>query len=120
MTWHTTDDPADYLAQTGAFLRTRATENTLLLTVAGTLRDAGRSAFGSAEPLFGWWQQADGTVRRRGYAAAVTAAVSRAVLDAGANEVVLYTDLSNPTSTAVYQRLGYQPVEDRITLSFVS
>jgi RimJ/RimL family protein N-acetyltransferase len=32
--------------------------------------------------------------------------------------VVLYTDLANPTSNAVYQRLGYRPVEDRVVLSF--
>jgi hypothetical protein len=57
-------------------------------------------------------------LRRRGYAGAVTAAVSRAALDAGARIVVLYTDLANPTSNALYQRLGYRPVEDRVVLSF--
>jgi predicted GNAT family acetyltransferase len=31
---------------------------------------------------------------------------------------VLYTDLANPTSNALYQRLGYRPVEDRIVLSY--
>ena len=39
-------------------------------------------------------------------------------LDAGATDVVLYTDLANPTSNALYQRLGYRPVEDRLVLSF--
>jgi predicted GNAT family acetyltransferase len=29
---------------------------------------------------------------------------------------VLYTDVSNPTSNALYQRLGYRPVEDRVLL----
>ena len=57
-------------------------------------------------------------LRRRGYAGAVTAAVSQAALDAGAGEVLLFTDLANPTSNALYQRLGYHPVEDRIILSF--
>ena len=33
-------------------------------------------------------------------------------------EVVLYTDLANPTSNALYERLGYRPVEDRTELSF--
>jgi predicted GNAT family acetyltransferase len=56
--------------------------------------------------------------RRRGYAGAVTAAASQAALDAGASEVVLFTDLANPTSNALYQRLGYAPVEDRVILSF--
>lgn len=56
--------------------------------------------------------------RRHGYAAAATAAVSQAALDAGATEVVLFTDLANPTSNALYQRLGYRPVEDHVLLSF--
>jgi GNAT superfamily N-acetyltransferase len=58
--------------------------------------------------------------RRRGFASAVTAAVSRAALDAGAAEVLLFTDLANPTSNALYQRLGYHPVADRIVLIFES
>lgn len=57
-------------------------------------------------------------LRGRGYAGAVTATVSRAALDAGTAEIVLYTDLANPTSNALYQRIGYRPVEDRIMLSF--
>jgi GNAT superfamily N-acetyltransferase len=57
-------------------------------------------------------------LRQRGYAGAVTAAVSQAALDAGAREVVLYTDLANPTSNALYQRLGYHPLEDRVVMSF--
>jgi RimJ/RimL family protein N-acetyltransferase len=56
--------------------------------------------------------------RRRGYAGAVTAAVTQAALDAGAGEVLLFTDLANPTSNALYQRLGYHPVEDRVIVSF--
>jgi predicted GNAT family acetyltransferase len=59
-------------------------------------------------------------LRRRGYAGAVTAAVSRAALDAGADEVLLFTDLANPTSNSLYQRLGFQPVEDRVLMSFAS
>lgn len=46
-------------------------------------------------------------LRGRGYAGAVTAAVSQAALDAGATDVVLYADPGNPTSNALYQRLGY-------------
>ncbi|WP_149257217.1 GNAT family N-acetyltransferase [Actinomadura sp. K4S16] len=56
--------------------------------------------------------------RRRGYGAAVTAAVTRAAQEAGAAEVVLFTDLANPTSNGVYRRLGYRPVEDRVVLAF--
>jgi RimJ/RimL family protein N-acetyltransferase len=54
--------------------------------------------------------------RRHGYAAGVTTAISRAALAAGASRVVLFTDLANPTSNALYQRLGYRPVEDRVLL----
>jgi len=57
-------------------------------------------------------------LRRMGYAGAVTAAVSQAAVDAGAHEVLLFTDLANPTSNGVYQRLGFEPVEDRVTLLF--
>lgn len=57
-------------------------------------------------------------LRGRGYAAGATVAVTQAALGAGATEIVLYTDLANPTSNALYQRLGYHPVEDRIVLSF--
>ncbi|MFE0798622.1 GNAT family N-acetyltransferase [Streptomyces sp. NPDC058812] len=51
-------------------------------------------------------------LRGRGYAAAVTAEVSRAALTSGATEVVLYTNAANPTSNALYQRLGFRRVTD--------
>jgi RimJ/RimL family protein N-acetyltransferase len=54
--------------------------------------------------------------RGRGYAGAATAAVSRALLEAGAAQVLLFTDLANPTSNALYQRIGYRPVGDRLRL----
>ncbi|GAA4597135.1 RimJ/RimL family protein N-acetyltransferase [Actinoplanes octamycinicus] len=57
-------------------------------------------------------------LRRRGYAGGATTAATRAALDAGAGQVVLYTDLANPTSNALYQRLGYRPVEDRAVVRF--
>lgn len=53
-----------------------------------------------------------------GFAAAVTTAVTRAALAAGAAGVVLFTDLSNPTSNDLYQRLGYQPLADHAELAF--
>jgi len=58
--------------------------------------------------------------RRRGYGAAVTAAVTRAAQAAGATDVVLFTDLANPTSNGIYQRLGYRPVEDRVLLELTA
>jgi RimJ/RimL family protein N-acetyltransferase len=59
-------------------------------------------------------------LRRRGYGGAITAAVTQAALTAGAAEVVLFTDVANPTSNALYQRLGYRPIEDRVLLALAS
>lgn len=56
--------------------------------------------------------------RGRGYAAGVTTAVTQAVLGRGAGEVLLFTDLANPVSNRLYQRLGYRPVSDRTRLRF--
>lgn len=50
--------------------------------------------------------------RGKGYAAAVVAAVTRGLLDAGHDFAFLYTDLANPTSNALYRRLGYRHVAD--------
>jgi len=49
--------------------------------------------------------------RGHGYGSAVTAMATRDILDDGAIPV-LFTDLANPTSNAIYQRLGYRPVGD--------
>lgn len=51
-------------------------------------------------------------LRGNGYASAVTAALSQHLLDTGYRYCFLYTDLSNPTSNSIYQRIGYQPVAD--------
>jgi RimJ/RimL family protein N-acetyltransferase len=57
-------------------------------------------------------------LRGRGYAGAATAAVSRAAREAGAQEVLLFTDLANPTSNGLYLRLGYRPVADFAVYGF--
>ncbi|MFE9171032.1 GNAT family N-acetyltransferase [Streptomyces kebangsaanensis] len=57
-------------------------------------------------------------LRGRGYAGAVTAEVSRAALESGAREVLLFTDLANPTSNGLYQRIGYRPVSDFAVYDF--
>ncbi|WP_407288557.1 GNAT family N-acetyltransferase [Streptomyces sp. BP-8] len=57
-------------------------------------------------------------LRGRGFAGAATAAVSGAARDAGAHEVLLFADLANPTSNALYQRLGYRPAEEHVVLEF--
>lgn len=89
------------------------------------------NAAGTPVSLAGRSRRAAGTVRvapvytppehrRQGWGSAVTAAVSQAVLDEGAREVVLFTDLTNSTSNSIYQRLGYRPVTDRAVLRFES
>lgn len=50
--------------------------------------------------------------RRRGYASAATAELTQRLLAEGRAFTTLFTDLSNPTSNAIYQRIGYRPVLD--------
>ncbi|AZQ35488.1 GNAT family N-acetyltransferase [Streptomyces cyaneochromogenes] len=57
-------------------------------------------------------------LRGRGYAGAVTAQVSRAVLASGVREVLLFTDLANQTSNSLYQRIGYRAVADFTAYDF--
>lgn len=56
--------------------------------------------------------------RGHGYGSAVTAAMSQWALDAGAEYVILFADLANPVSNAIYQRIGYRPVYDQTELEF--
>ena len=51
-------------------------------------------------------------LRGRGYATAAVAALSQHLLDQGNRYCCLYTDLANPTSNAIYQRIGYRPIRD--------
>jgi GNAT superfamily N-acetyltransferase len=50
--------------------------------------------------------------RGHGYATGCVASLSGRMLREGREFCVLYTDLSNPTSNAIYARIGYQPVSD--------
>jgi predicted GNAT family acetyltransferase len=52
--------------------------------------------------------------RGHGFASAVTAAASVDALARGAAQVLLYTDLANPTSNSIYQQIGYRPVADEV------
>jgi predicted GNAT family acetyltransferase len=56
--------------------------------------------------------------RRHGYGASVTAACTGDALAHGAQHVVLFTDLANPTSNAIYQQIGYRPVSDHSIIRF--
>jgi predicted GNAT family acetyltransferase len=84
---------------------------------------------GTPASMAGWTSMVAGMVRvdpvytpahlrGRGYAGAVTVEVSRAALDAGATDVVLFTDPANTTSNALYQRIGYVPIADFAAYTF--
>ncbi len=51
-------------------------------------------------------------LRGQGYASRSVAALSQHLLDSGWQRCSLFTDLSNPTSNSIYQRVGYRPVRD--------
>ena len=62
-------------------------------------------------------------LRGRGYATAVTAELSQRLLDGrlfegGRRFCFLYTDLANPTSNAIYERIGYVRVAESAEIVF--
>lgn len=56
--------------------------------------------------------------RGKGYASSCVAQISQMALDKGYSKCVLNTDLSNPTSNSIYQKIGYTPVCDSLQLKF--
>jgi hypothetical protein len=58
--------------------------------------------------------------RRRGYATALVAALSRHLLDGGKRTCFLFTDLANPISNSIYPKIGYRPVADFRDIDFVA
>ena len=62
-------------------------------------------------------------LRGRGYATALTAELSQQLLDGrlfegGRRFCFLYTDLANPTSNAIYERIGYRRVAEAAEVLF--
>jgi GNAT superfamily N-acetyltransferase len=57
-------------------------------------------------------------LRRRGYASAAVAALTRRMLDGGKKFCFLYTDLANPTSNKIYRAIGYEHVRDDARIMF--
>jgi predicted GNAT family acetyltransferase len=57
--------------------------------------------------------------RGRGYATALVAALSRELLRRGKEKLFLTTDLANPTSNAIYARIGFRPENDDCHFDFV-
>jgi predicted GNAT family acetyltransferase len=56
--------------------------------------------------------------RGRGYGSAVTTAASRLAFDQGSTRCMLYADVANPTSNAIYQAIGYRPVAESAYVVF--
>lgn len=56
--------------------------------------------------------------RGRGYASALTAALSARLLESGRRFCFLYTDLANPTSNKIYRAIGYAHVCDSAEIAF--
>ena len=56
--------------------------------------------------------------RNRGYATSLVSCLSQKILDSGKKYCLLYTDLLNPTSNGIYQKIGYQPVCDWLAYRF--
>ncbi|HEX4213539.1 MAG TPA: GNAT family N-acetyltransferase [Candidatus Dormibacteraeota bacterium] len=56
--------------------------------------------------------------RRHGFAAALVFAIGESALAGGAERLMLYTDLANPTANRVYHRIGYRPFADVALLAF--
>jgi predicted GNAT family acetyltransferase len=56
--------------------------------------------------------------RGRGHGAAVTAEAARQARRMGARDVVLFADVVNPVSNAIYRRLGFVPVGENVHYAF--
>jgi hypothetical protein len=57
-------------------------------------------------------------LRGRGYATALTAELSQRLLDSSRRFCFLYTDLANPTSNRIYERIGYRRVCESAEIRF--
>jgi len=56
--------------------------------------------------------------RGKGYASTCVARLSQLALDKGYSKCALYTDLANPTSNSIYQKIGYEPLCDSLEIRF--
>ncbi len=80
-------------------------ENDDAVAMAGLERETARGIAIS-------WVYTPAHLRRHGYATACVAALTQRMLDNGKSFCCLYTDLANPTSNSIYQKIGYRPVCD--------
>lgn len=59
------------------------------------------------------------SLRRKGYATECVAKLSKQLLEEGNKYCFLFTDLSNPTSNNIYQKIGYRPIIDENHYKFL-
>lgn len=79
------------------------------VAMAGKVREA---SLGSAVSLV----YTPPEYRGRGYASALVAHLSQHILDQGSPRCLLFTDARNPTSNAIYQKIGYVYKCDHVLL----
>jgi len=72
-------------------------------------------ANGGVTRISGVWTPPE--LRGHGYASGVVAALSTARRAAG-EQCILYTDLANPVSNAIYEAIGYRRVGDSVQIGF--
>ncbi|WP_020523996.1 GNAT family N-acetyltransferase [Catelliglobosispora koreensis] len=81
-----------------------------------------RDGHGRAKSMAAWTEPAAGVVRinyvytpsflrGRGYASALTAHIGQSILDRG-HEAMLYADAANPVSNKIYQRIGFELLDE--------
>jgi len=54
--------------------------------------------------------------RQRGFGRVAVAALAHHLIERGAREIYLFTDAENPTSNALYTRIGFEPIGTHLHL----
>jgi predicted GNAT family acetyltransferase len=112
-----------YEAIEGPGAAARSLDRHIAMGLVGLWDDGGRPvsmayaspASGGVTRISGVWTPPE--LRGNGYASGVVAALSSSRQDLG-EACMLYTDLANPTSNAIYQAMGYRRVGDSINIAF--
>ena len=56
--------------------------------------------------------------RQKGYATSCVATLCKELLNSGYKFCMIYTDLANPVSNSIYQKIGFREVCDSVEFSF--
>ena len=59
-------------------------------------------------------------LRGQGYASRIVAKLTQKLLDEGKSKCNLFTDLKNPTSNSIYQKVGYRFLGESMHFDFMS